>query len=65
MEPKPWWASKLIWTGSIEVAFGIWELAKDGQITDADFQAILLIVAGFATIVFRAFTARGLANRAF
>lgn len=63
MEPKVWWASKLMWLGLVEAAFGIYDLVKDGSVTGDDWEAIVKIVGGILVIVFRGVTHTGIANR--
>ena len=63
MEPKVWWTSKLMWLALLEAIYGIYDLAKDGQITEADWQAGLVLLAALATAVFRSVTAAPIANK--
>lgn len=56
MGSKPFWTSRLMWLALVEGIFGVIELVADGQVTMADWDAIVLLVSAAATAVFRALT---------
>lgn len=55
-KPKPWWTSRMVWLGLLELTVGLLDVAAESRLTDESIDGALLAAAGILTIVFRYLT---------
>jgi hypothetical protein len=54
--PKPWWRSRTVWLGLLELAIGLCDLLADSGLTGGSADGALLAAAGALTVLFRYLT---------
>jgi hypothetical protein len=55
---KPWWRSRTVWLGLLELAVGLLDVTAESGLTDESADGALLAAAGILTVLFRYLTDR-------